>query len=884
MIRNSNIGGVSFVALSATLAAAVALPAPAFGQPVADHAVSDVRVDNVGACSALTVNFNLRIQLLSYFPESSGRELHIRIKPLDNSGLVSGRESLRPPVSVPSLRSLQYEGDNPEGPMLSLFFDHDMQFSVETGTQAQTLVIRLSDPAAKAACAAPAGAPTTAPASSGQPAPVAAAGAEIPAGLFAINLASLPKAPPELTGSQKQALGNKVVYDTTFEKDAQQWHRLRAGFFPTREAAEKAKTALKAQFPDAWVIRVTAEERAQSINSRKLSTSAEAAPVPTPQTPQATSGQGEVDAATATAKLIDDAESAIRDANPDRAVALLTNALANPENANTPRALELLGITREKKGQAAHAQAEYQEYLRRYPSGEGADRVKQRLAALNQSAATTTPELRQASGSIGTGKGWTWGLRGSFSQFYFRDQGRTSSDTFSTNSTLGSEIDKSVNVNQLLTSGDITVTGGNDRQQFQLRAAGSYTQNFGTSRSSTVVNNGAQQLNFSSKPGGGQKALTALYLDWVDSEFNTQLRVGRQTRNTQGVLGRFDGALIGWQAKPRLRFNVVGGFPVLSSRQMYVMTDRPFYGVSVDIGNKRSPWQTTFYWFDQHAKGGFVDRRSIGFEGRLVKKRFNVFTMIDYDIKMSRLNLGLLSLSYNFPDNSNLTLTADYRQSPLLTTTNALIGQVFTATSEPVLDLGGLKPFFTDAQIYQLAKDRTLTAKSMTLAYSRPLTKKLQANVDFTMTDTGGTPDSAASTGTLAVGGLPSSGKEYYYGAQIIGSAMVWENDIYIMGVRYANTQRSTTWTADFNARIPITNKFRLSPRVRYGTRSEKFIDSQYHQFQPTMRMNWYPFGHGEVEVEFGGNFTKQTTVTAGTPLSTREKGWVLSAGYRLDF
>jgi hypothetical protein len=161
---------------------------------------------------------------------------------------------------------------------------------------------------------------------------------------------------------------------------------------------------------------------------------------------------------------------------------------------------------------------------------------------------------------------------------------------------------------------------------------------------------------------------------------------------------------------------VVGGFPVLSSRQMYVMTERPFYGVSVDVGNKRSPWQTTFYWFDQHAKGGFIDRRSLGFEGRLVKKRFNAFTMIDYDIKMNRLNLGLLSLSYNFPDNSNLTLTADYRQSPLLTTTNALIGQVFTATSEPVLDLAGLKPFFTDAQIYQLAKDRTLTAKSMTLA------------------------------------------------------------------------------------------------------------------------------------------------------------------------
>jgi len=50
------------------------------------------------------------------------------------------------------------------------------------------------------------------------------------------------------------------------------------------------------------------------------------------------------------------------------------------------------------------------------------------------------------------------------------------------------------------------------------------------------------------------------------------------------------------------------------------------------------------------------------------------------------------------------------------------------------------------------------------------------------------------------------------------------------------------------------------------------------------LRLNWFPFRHGETEVEFGGNFTKQTTMTAGTPLSTRESGWVLSAGYRLDF
>ncbi len=71
--------------------------------------------------------------------------------------------------------------------------------------------------------------------------------------------------------------------------------------------------------------------------------------------------------------------------------------------------------------------------------------------------------------------------------------------------------------------------------------------------------------------------------------------------------------------------------------------------------------------FDEQARGGFVDRRSIGFEGRYLKRNFNAFTIIDYDVKYNVLNLGLVTLNYAMPDHSTLSLTADYRRSPLLT-------------------------------------------------------------------------------------------------------------------------------------------------------------------------------------------------------------------------
>lgn len=866
--------GEAFTALATIAGAGVALPLPAFAQPVDDKVLSDLKVDNVGTCQTLTINFNIRVQMLSYFPVASGRELHVRIRPLDGSAVSQLREALATPASVPALTSITYEGDNPSGPALSLFFDHDMRFEVAAGERPQSIVIRLAEPGAGPVCAE---APLAPPPASAETPAAAQPAAAIAEGLYVINVSSTPRQGAALTQAQKDALAGDVVYESRSEEDSQEWHRIRAGFFASREAAEAAKAKLLPLFPDAWVVKVSTDERAAGIASR-IDTGPATAAVPAPSGAAASPAD-----AAETQRLIGEAEQSIRDKNNDRAIQLLTNALALPANENSPRALELLGLTRERKGQMAHARAAYEDYLQRYPQGEGADRVRQRLAVLN--APPAGGQLHAASGR--SASAWTWSARGSFSQFYYRDQSTTKIPDAS--NTLGSEVDNSVNLNQLLNTADITISGGNDRRQIQLRAAGSYTQNFGTSTTVITTNNGVNNLNFTSRPGGGVKALTALYLDYTDNDLNTEIRLGRQTRNSAGVLGRFDGALAGWQAGKHLRMNIVGGFPVLTSRQMDVLTDRPFYGVSLDFGAKRSPVQATIYWFDQHARGGFVDRRSIGLEARVLKKRFNAFALIDYDVKFQTLNLGLVTFNYNFPDNSNFSLTADYRRSPLLTTSNALIGMFDTTTNLPIFSLDGLQPFFTDPQIYQLARDRTLVTKSLTMSYSRPLSKKLQANLDFTMTDTGGTSATPATAGTPEIIGLPAVGKEYYYGAQLVGTGLLWENDIYILSGRYSNAATSRTWTLDANARVPITTKFRLSPRLRYGHRDGKITPStpvpgSFSQFQPTLRINYYPIRHTEIEIEFGGNFSRQSDYTAGAWVHTNQQGWVLSAGYRVDF
>lgn len=844
--------------LSLTAASALTsglVPATALSQVVADRVLSDVKTRTIGTCSTVTITFNIRVQMLSYFPTTAGRELHIRIQPLDGGAL--SRESLRTPAGVPSLRSIEYEGDNPAGPVLSLFFNKNTSFTVSAGNQPQSITIIIGGDAATCEKAAP-----------DVTAPVPVSGTEqpakpqipVPAGLYIVNLLSQPKMFGDITPAQRQLAGDKLLYDLRFERDAQTWHQLRLGFFESREDAEAARRKILAQYPEAWVAKVTANERQQAVTSPLYMSGVQIA-----------AGDGGIRTATAedaaaVARLRAEAEEAIKTGENDRAIQILTKALSYPETPDTARSLELLGLMRERKGQAAHATAEYEEYLRRYPEGEAADRVRQRLAAIKAGGGEGTQQALRAptEGGEGERSKWTWGARGSFSQFYFRDQSSTRfvdakrPDPSGTVDDPTVVDDSSVNLNQLLTSADVTISTGNGRNQVQLRASGSYSKDFRSN-------------------GKDIEAVSALYLDVNDNEWNVSARLGRQTRNSAGVLGRFDGGLFGWQASRKVRVNLVAGFPVLSSRQKNVLTDRPFYGASVGIGAKSSPLQTTVYWFDQRSHG-FIDRQAAGIEARYFTPKFNAYGILDYDVKYSKLNLGLLTLNYTFEDTSSLSMTADYRQSPLLTTHNALIGQVDPITFDPILNLQDLQNFYSDSQIYQLALDRTMVAKSLTLSYSRPLTKKLQTNFDFTLTDTGGTPASGG------VDAMDATGTEYFYGAQLIGSGLFWANDIYILSGRYSDTQRAHSYSFDLNARVPVTGKLRISPRARYGYRTDKLIDSKFQQIQPTLRINYYPIRHSELEIEFGGNFSKQRSSDISGTTTTTEKGFLLNAGYRLDF
>lgn len=135
--------------LSAAVFALTAMAGAAQGQPVADRILARVNYAEEGGCTAVRVGLNVPVRYIGHFPLTSGDELRIRLQPLalspaDKVGL-AGRESLRPPANQrAAIARILYEGDDPAGPSLTLFFRHPVAFQVAQGGDSRSVIIAVA--------------------------------------------------------------------------------------------------------------------------------------------------------------------------------------------------------------------------------------------------------------------------------------------------------------------------------------------------------------------------------------------------------------------------------------------------------------------------------------------------------------------------------------------------------------------------------------------------------------------------------------------------------------------------------------------------------------------------------------------------------------------
>jgi hypothetical protein len=782
----------------------------------------------------------------SHEPGGPARDVVVSLTRLgacaDSGGANSDHDTARPAGrEMAGLEEIDYDARTPTAAALQLHFRHPALVEIRRGGDPRSIrvVVMPGPDAAAPALPSPASQPPTvaAPAlSAEQQARLEArvrgltAPLQTPSegGDYAINLSST-TAPPDTAGVPTRQAAGRQLYIVNTELQGQSWQQLRLGFYATEHDAQAALRDLRTRYPNAWVVRINTAERARAQTFHEAALGPGAAPAIRASS-QAASTLSEAQLGA----MMAEARSAFLADDFDRAVLLYTRVLGEPRHAYSEEAQEFLGVARDRDGQTAQAIAEYRQYLADYPEGEGAARVRQRLAALTTARDAPRSSLRAASRGVEPG---SWDSFGSFSQYYRRDASDYGGAGMTTKVSL------------LQTDGDFSLRKHGDDLDLATRARLGY------------------DYDLLQEPGvgGNRTRIYDLYGDLYSRDWGFGARLGRQTERSGGVLGRYDGAHLSYLIRPDVKLNLMGGFPVYLSSDS-TDTSRVFYGLSMDLDRLFPGFDTSFFYNTQEIDS-INDRQAVGAEVRYFDDARSVIGVVDYDIGFGTFNTLTIIGNWSFDSGTVLSASADYRRTPFPLAENALIGQSADSIDELLESL-------TEDQIRDLASDRSGEMLTYSFGISRPLARRWQVNADFSVIQIAEGPGSG---GVLA---LPDSGTGYYAYASLVGSSLFTEGDVSIFGIRYGDNELTRDATVYLDSRFPLTNRLRLNPLLAISRRQIASDDSSEWLARPALRFLYRFARNYELDFEGGAELGSRSGGVADTDTTA----YYIYAGYRADF
>jgi hypothetical protein len=769
---------------------------------VAARLVEDIGVSQQGTDVSVTVMFGCNVRYVSHTPADSGEFLRIRLSPGADCGSPAAGWVIPPPLDdMGVIRTIDADRTLGRDVDLSIRWTRSEQFVLVPSYNGRGLRIRLIRPDTDHSNVTV---------------------REVSGGTFAyaVNLdAALKPYDAAAIAAAGSATGVRTYVSETVV-DGQTWYRLRAGPFLSEADARQVLNTVRTRYPKAWL--AVADD--STMNETGVPT-AVANVAPTRPQGNATLTQQDID------RTMKQAQDAFRRKDYVVAIQLLTLLTEQPEFPQRAQAQELLGLARERNGQLAHAKAEYEEYLRRYPQGEAADRVSKRLKALTFAA---SPASQQARAAADKASGWK--MYGGISQNYRRDTSSFDNGVVSSDATTQDAV---------LTDVALAVRHSGERYDFAARGSGAYG------------------VDLLPDGPGNQGTVALLYAELRDRTLDWSIRGGRQSGTLGGLIGTFDGLYAGYQVAPKLRLNAHLGYPVDSTRDA-PSTDRKFYALSADFGTFADAWDMSLYALNQDYYG-LTDRQAVGTELRYFRPGLTFVGLLDYDLHFGDLNDALLLATAALPDRWTMSINLDHRKSPGLSLRNALIGQQVTSFDQ-LFDL------YSTAQLEQLALDRSAVSDTYTLSLSRPFGERWQWSADLTGLSIGATP---ASGGVEAT---PASGTDLIASTQLLAYGLFGRGDVSSLGLQYQAGDATDTISLGLYTQQPIGDAWRLSPRLRFDQRTFHADGSTQLLYAPGLRaeMRWRRVW---IEFEGGAEFGQRSLGDTNTD-TTR---YYFSLGYRYD-
>jgi hypothetical protein len=781
---------------------ALALPPVAQAQ-VVSRVIDFVEITPNQRHVDVLVQFNCPVRYLSNAPVEVGTFTRIRLRPDASCGSVLRSEQAPVGGDPPLVRAATLEENAPGELTLELGFVRELHFVLAPTSNGQGLRLRLLD-------------------AGRQIGKVSVVERDQYGSGYAINLDSATTPFDDAALRAASDVLRMVAYVSTFELEGTVWYRLRVGPIASRAAAERLLAAAKQRFPRAWLA-IDDEPPPPVDAGGEVSDVRPTVPVDAP-IPDAERRA-----------VMSAARAALARREHSKATELFTKLTRQPEYVDRARAQELLGLSRERAGQLSHAKAEYLEYLQRYPSGDAAARIRARLrtlAAAGRRGKTGTGDVLGADGEE------RWRLLGAVSQMYRWERSSVETvDAFS----------EQQNQNAVYTDADVTARRRGERFDFVARLSAGYAKD--------LMDGGP----------GDQTRVSAAFADINDRELGLSARVGRQVRNSGGVLGTFDGLFASWQWRPGITVNTSLGFPVESTRDGS-QAERRFMGLSAEFGPFRERWDFGAFIVSQ-SLGGATDRQAVGVEGRYFVPGRTLVALVDYDLHYAAINSVVLMGSMQLPARWSLTFNADHRRAPVLTTRNALIGQ-------PVRTLDELQTLFSLDEIERLARDRTPLTDVWSLSVSRPIGERFQFSVDGYASRSDATP---ASGGVPATAGVRLDRTMQF---QLAGSSLMRSSDFWILSAREQSSDVVTVRSLSLATRLPVGGgAWRVGPRLRVDQRRSEVDSARELLWVPALRLD-YQKGRAWLEFEAGAELGDRDL--AADAETTRR--YYFSLGYRLSY
>lgn len=561
--------------------------------------------------------------------------------------------------------------------------------------------------------------------------------------------------------------------------------------------------------------------------------------VPTELPPPLAEGEVSAD----TAALLAGARSAVSIGRYEEAVDTLNQLLNLPPNAASPDAQELIGIAREGLGENQRARAEYELYLKLYPDLPGAQRVTARIAGLDKAVAAGAEGAKMAK-KPAPPKTDFWG---SVTQSYYGGQSRIRNETtIITPGTDATQIDI-----QDISNNDQSSIVTNLDLNLRYRGNG-WDDRF-------VVRDVEVYSFLNSQPS--ENRLSALYGDFKNERLRFDARVGRQSSMSGAVLGRFDGATMHYGIGPSWRVGAFGGTPAEAT----LGARKTFYGLTVDNDKLLEGLGFGVYAVEQRTEG-LIDRQAFGSEIRYFSERISNFSLLDYDIHFNRLNIASTQGTYTFKNGATFNLLYDYRRSPPLQFTNALL-------VNPTQSLKDRIAQSSQAEVEREALGLTPVSKVLLLGALYPVTSHWQLGSEFRVSSVTGT----AATSTLPA--TPGSGNVYSYTLQAIGTGIISPSTVIVFNGNRSTSDTFNAWLGSVNARFRPAERWSLEPALRYYVQDNK-TGSRLKRLSPTLRTTFQLRDKISLESEI----SVESSATHGVVVDERSSVLFYYIGYRAEF